>query len=447
MTDTKARESISRTTSLTDAQMTSAAAFVEGGVQDACDDACSICLENFSEDDPATITVCKHEYHLQCILEWSQRSKECPMCWQPLYLKDEDSQLLLAASEQERTLRHQRSSPFYQHSSSFDSQFHRFGPTFTDDSDLEDRILHHLAAAGMGRAQQFTRRGESLRIRPSPNQGHSHIMIAPLHTNHSNASSSPLSSPVVSSAGNLFVQQSSPSNGHVGSSGVGTAQVAPLESTSGSSMSEPPVERGRRHKESSSMEGNSLRRQVMVDNVEGQERPSSPELTLSESFKSRLAAASSRYRESLTRTTKGFKERLRVRNGTMAELGTRAREVTAGVVRAIERMSLESPDKQRENSNNAAISSRDTDRNSSPMSERMDGAKLSSNSSNTFGETGFSGGGSASSSSTNSPPRNGVGSSSSRLASTSSANVEGNSNEGSSCSHDHKEHSVAPLAG
>ncbi len=36
--------------------MTSAAAFVEGGVQDACDDACSICLESFCEEDPATVT-------------------------------------------------------------------------------------------------------------------------------------------------------------------------------------------------------------------------------------------------------------------------------------------------------------------------------------------------------------------------------------------------------
>jgi hypothetical protein len=33
----------------------SAVAFVEGGVQDACDDACSICLESFCDDDPATV--------------------------------------------------------------------------------------------------------------------------------------------------------------------------------------------------------------------------------------------------------------------------------------------------------------------------------------------------------------------------------------------------------
>ncbi|KAJ6403380.1 hypothetical protein OIU84_015308 [Salix udensis] len=53
----------------------SAAAFVEGGIQEACDDACSICLENFCDSDPSTVTSCKHEFHLQCILEW-ERSNE-----------------------------------------------------------------------------------------------------------------------------------------------------------------------------------------------------------------------------------------------------------------------------------------------------------------------------------------------------------------------------------
>lgn len=35
--------------------MTSAAAFVEGGIQESCDDACSICLEGFSDSDPMTV--------------------------------------------------------------------------------------------------------------------------------------------------------------------------------------------------------------------------------------------------------------------------------------------------------------------------------------------------------------------------------------------------------
>lgn len=35
--------------------MTSAVAFVEGGIQDSYDDACSICLEEFCESDPSTV--------------------------------------------------------------------------------------------------------------------------------------------------------------------------------------------------------------------------------------------------------------------------------------------------------------------------------------------------------------------------------------------------------
>lgn len=35
--------------------LSSAAAFVEGGIQDSCDDACSICLEEFCESDPSTV--------------------------------------------------------------------------------------------------------------------------------------------------------------------------------------------------------------------------------------------------------------------------------------------------------------------------------------------------------------------------------------------------------
>ncbi|GMP56537.1 hypothetical protein CsSME_00020979 [Camellia sinensis var. sinensis] len=34
------------------------------------------------------VTNCRHEYHLHCFLAWSQRSKECPICWQLLVLKD-----------------------------------------------------------------------------------------------------------------------------------------------------------------------------------------------------------------------------------------------------------------------------------------------------------------------------------------------------------------------
>lgn len=39
--------------------LTSAAAFVEGGIQEACDDACSICLEAFCDSDPSTVHIGK----------------------------------------------------------------------------------------------------------------------------------------------------------------------------------------------------------------------------------------------------------------------------------------------------------------------------------------------------------------------------------------------------
>lgn len=93
---------------LADTHLSCAAAFVEGGIQEACEDACSICLDPFSHNDPFTVTTCKHEYHLQCILDWSQRSRQCPMCWQLLSLKDPASQDLLEAVENEKISRLRR---------------------------------------------------------------------------------------------------------------------------------------------------------------------------------------------------------------------------------------------------------------------------------------------------------------------------------------------------
>lgn len=44
-----------------ESKLSSAAAFVEGGVQDACDDACSICLEAFCDNDPSTVCIRRGE--------------------------------------------------------------------------------------------------------------------------------------------------------------------------------------------------------------------------------------------------------------------------------------------------------------------------------------------------------------------------------------------------
>eukprot|EP00250_Pteridium_aquilinum_P034462 c7622_g1_i1 orf=212-826(+) len=41
---------------------------------------CPICLEEYDKENPRIDTVCEHHYHLGCILEWMERSENCPMC-------------------------------------------------------------------------------------------------------------------------------------------------------------------------------------------------------------------------------------------------------------------------------------------------------------------------------------------------------------------------------
>ncbi|KAL0457251.1 UNVERIFIED_CONTAM: E3 ubiquitin-protein ligase RHF1A [Sesamum latifolium] len=72
---------------------------------DSFEYSCSICLEPFTSLDPPSVTKCNHEYHLHCILEWSQRSIECPNCLQHLVLKDHVSQELLAGVESDKIFR------------------------------------------------------------------------------------------------------------------------------------------------------------------------------------------------------------------------------------------------------------------------------------------------------------------------------------------------------
>ncbi|XVF69303.1 hypothetical protein PTKIN_Ptkin11bG0070100 [Pterospermum kingtungense] len=218
-----------------EAHLTSAAAFVEGGIQDACDDACSICLEAFCESDPSTVTSCKHEFHLQCILEWCQRSSQCPMCWQPISLKDPTSQELLEAVEHERSFRlnPSRNATIFHHPTLGDfelqhvcvswllvrssmlililiklnlrphflkKELYSCGllsmqlPVGANDTELEERIIQHLAAAAaMGRARHIARR-EGLRNRSSA-QGRPQFLVFSTHPNASSTGLVSSSSP------------------------------------------------------------------------------------------------------------------------------------------------------------------------------------------------------------------------------------------------------------
>ena len=41
---------------------------------------CNVCLNNLAINDEITILECKHEFHLNCILEWLKIRNTCPVC-------------------------------------------------------------------------------------------------------------------------------------------------------------------------------------------------------------------------------------------------------------------------------------------------------------------------------------------------------------------------------
>ncbi|XP_008790136.2 E3 ubiquitin-protein ligase RHF2A [Phoenix dactylifera] len=310
--------------------LTSAAAFVEGGVQDACDDACSICLEAFCESDPSTVTSCKHEFHLQCILEWCQRSSQCPMCWQPISLKDPTSQELLEAVERERNVRvnQTRNTTIFHHPTLGDFELQHL-PVGGNDAELEDRIMQHLAAAAaMGRAHHIARR-EGQRGR-SGAHGRPQFLVFSAHPNTpavGSASSAPRGAenepaPAIIAA--------SPSASLTVTGDEVTSQtphVIPVQADQAAVLTSGSAATANR----SSLSGN--RNFVGQSTPVNQDRAGPSDFqSFSESLKSRLNAFSMRYKDSITKSTRGWKERLFSRNSTVADLGSEVRrEVNAGI--------------------------------------------------------------------------------------------------------------------
>jgi hypothetical protein len=43
-------------------------------------DTCSICLENFKNDEYVAILDCEHTFHDNCIFEWGCYKQSCPIC-------------------------------------------------------------------------------------------------------------------------------------------------------------------------------------------------------------------------------------------------------------------------------------------------------------------------------------------------------------------------------
>ncbi|KAL2945538.1 E3 ubiquitin-protein ligase RHF2A [Bienertia sinuspersici] len=331
---------------LEEAKLTSAAAFVEGGIQEACDDACSICLEEFCDSDPSTVTGCKHEFHLQCILEWCQRSSQCPMCWQPISLKDSTSQELLDGVVQERNLRLNppRNAAIFHHPALGNFEIQHL-PVGVNDAELEERIIQHLAAAAaMGRARHISRR-EGHRGRSST-QGRPQFLVFSSHSNaqdgleEGQAEHAPASSAVTPSLSSIGGEASP----HLSSSShsIQTDMVSAPGTSASAAGHASPSDSGRSPSQSS---------------PQNQDRAGSSDLqSFSEALKSRLNAVSTRYKESISKSTRGWKERWFSRNSPMSDIGSEVkREVNAGIAtvsRMMERM--ETRDNEGSSNNDSA---------------------------------------------------------------------------------------------
>ncbi|XP_020207787.1 E3 ubiquitin-protein ligase RHF1A [Cajanus cajan] len=261
-------------------------------VDDSSEDSCSICLESFNVHDPSIVTCCKHEYHLHCILEWSQRSKECPICWQSLALRDPASQELLAAVEIEKRT---RSRNMTNSRVSIEELNDSDDDSCSDDSDSDDQIMRRLVAVA-SRARCLGRRER----KRSPGAGSSDV----LGSNSSMHVSGVQTTLATSPPGGSFLASTVPY----------TVNVPPLASNA--------TPAGARRQNTSEM------------------------ISFPESIKSKFSAASARYKESISKGTRGLKEKLLAHNVSVKELSKGVqREMNAGIAgvsRMIERLELSS---------------------------------------------------------------------------------------------------------
>ncbi|KAL3335878.1 hypothetical protein AABB24_031877 [Solanum stoloniferum] len=322
--------------------LTSAAAFVEGGIQDACDDACSICLEEFSDSDPSTVTGCKHEFHLQCILEWCQRSSQCPMCWQPLSLKDPNSQELLDAVEHERNIRMNppRNTTIFHHPTLGDFELQHL-PVSATDSELEERIIQHLAAAAaMGRARHIARR-EGQRGRSSA-QGRPQYLVFSTHPNAHPAAA--VAAVHASSSNQRSGGEPTP---EVSVSGQGSPVIAVGEG-SGQLLTQPPSFQADEVSASGSGSNAAVnqlgtsshnRRNPSQSSPNNQDRAGPSDFqSFSDSMKSRFSAMSMRCKESLTKSSRGWKERFFSHNSSTSDNAPESRNEVSAAVATVSHM-------------------------------------------------------------------------------------------------------------
>ncbi|KAJ0261304.1 hypothetical protein HA466_0044530 [Hirschfeldia incana] len=234
------------------------------------------------------------------------------MCWQSISLKDPTSQELLEVVVQERNFRLNppRNATVFLHSTfgGFELQ-HVHLPENVDNLEIEERIIQHLAAAAaMGRTRHGARR-EGHRSRSSTQGGHPQYMVYSQHPNASPPHPSMPSSP--SQRDERDTVTNLPHSSTIGEGPLQSNTVTKLSPSASDSNSR------------------SLNQSSSTD----QDRAGSSELqSFSESLKSRLNAVSTRYKESISKNTRNWKDRFFSRNTSMADLGSEVkREVSAGI--------------------------------------------------------------------------------------------------------------------
>lgn len=47
-------------------------------------DLCVICYDDYLENNLSITLICMHKYHLECIMEWMEQKKTCPLCNLPM---------------------------------------------------------------------------------------------------------------------------------------------------------------------------------------------------------------------------------------------------------------------------------------------------------------------------------------------------------------------------
>ncbi|KAL8483453.1 hypothetical protein ACS0TY_026227 [Phlomoides rotata] len=247
-----------------------------------------------------------------------QRSSQCPMCWQNISLKDPSSQELLDAVEHERDIRMNppRNTTIFHHPALGDFELQHL-PVNASESELQERIIQHLAAAAaMGRARHIARR-EGQRSRSS--QGRPHFLVFPSHPNEASTASSlaqrdgSASPPEVITPGtnSPFITGQGDSAHHTTrpSSAQSEQHMTTAASASGSSAV------AYQHGISSS------NRSPAQTSPSSQDRAGPSDFqSFSDSLKSRLGALSTRYKDSITKSTRGWKERLFARNSPTPEV-------------------------------------------------------------------------------------------------------------------------------